>query len=313
MKPTKKKKSALKVLGGFCRGAFSARRLRGARRAQRRQKSVERVRDDAQLKLYGELLPGGFLHYGYFEDTTIEPREISLADLERAQLRYANEMLESIGPDDGPILDVGCGMGGLSRLLLERGLQPVALSPDAHQIAHIQETYPDIETLQMRFEDLPADGHAARYDVVLTAESLQYLKMDVALPLIQRVLKPGGRWLACDYFRNGDEESVAETWESFAQRLETHGFEVCQKRDITPNVLPTLRYLHLWGAEIAQPILNFCVGKIRRKAPGLHHLLEESLETLDGRVKHHLTLVDPQRFAENYQYLLLEIRVKSEV
>ena len=304
--------SVINLTGGLCRRAFSARNLRGARRVARQQKFVARVRDDAQLKLYGELLPGGFLHYGYFEDAQVAPREISLADVERAQLLYAEQMIGGIAPADGPVLDVGCGQGGLTRLLSERGVETVALSPDQHQIAHIRAQQPTVETLEMRFEDLPGECHAARYGVVLTAESLQYLEMEVALPLIKRVLRPGGRWIACDYFRVGNQTSESETWDSFAARLKNHGFEVCSKRDITPHVLPTLAYLHLWGAEIAQPILRFGVGKIKRKAPALHHLLREALETLDGRVEHHLDLVDPQTFAANYQYLLLEIGIKGD-
>ena len=304
------------VASGLLRRALCARNLRGARRASRRQKFVPRVRDDAQLKLYGELLPGSFLHYGYFDDPQIEAREISLADVSRAQLRYAHEVLKPLAPADGsvadgPILDVGCGMGGLCRILLERGLTPVALSLDCHQIAHIQETLPAIETHQMRFEDLDAQTRRARYSALVTAESLQYLEMDVALPLIHQILRPGGRWLACDYFRISDVSSEAETWDGFAARLEAHGFEVHSRRDITPNVLPTLAYLHLWGAEIARPTMRFGAAKIKRKQPGLHHLLRETLETFDERIDHHLDLVDPATFAANFQYLLLEIRVKS--
>lgn len=298
----------MNVAGGLFRRAFRARRLREARRIQRRQKFVARVRDDAQLKLYGELLPGGFLHYGFFDDPQTAPREISLADIARAQLRYAEIVLQTLTEGDSPVLDVGCGMGGLTRLLLERGLEPVALSPDCHQIAHVSATYPDVETLQMRFEDLPADAHAARYGTVITAESLQYLELDIALPLLQKVLRAGGRWIVCDYFRTGEIASESETWESFAARLQKHGFEVCFKRDITPHVLPTLAYLHLWGAEIAQPIVRFGVGKVKRKQPGLHHLLKETLELFDGRIEHHLDLVNPATFAANYRYLLLEIK-----
>ena len=45
---------------------------------QRNRKKVERVRDDAQLKLYSQILKGDFLHYGYFDDPTIKPEDISL-------------------------------------------------------------------------------------------------------------------------------------------------------------------------------------------------------------------------------------------
>ena len=298
------------VVGGLFKRALRARNLRAARRAWRRQKFVPRVRDDAQLKLYGELLPGGFLHYGYFDDPQTAPREISLNDIARAQLRYANVVTAGIEAEDGPILDVGCGLGGLARLLVERGLETVALSPDQHQIAHVQATLPEVKTLQMRFEDLDGDEHAGRYGTLITAESLQYLEMEIALPLIQKVLKPGGRWIACDYFRVGEKASESETWDGFAARLKEHGFEVCFRRDITPHVLPTLAYLHLWGAEIAGPILRFGVGKIERKQPGLHRLLRETLAMLDGRIEHHLDLVDPATFAANYQYVLLEMRIK---
>ena len=306
------KTSGRAITGGLLKRALSIRNLRSARRASRRQSFVPRVRDDAQLKLYGELLAGDFLHYGYFDDPHTPAREISLGDVARAQLRYANEVLCGIKASDGPILDVGCGMGGLSRLLSERGLEVTALSPDAHQIAHIQENLPAVETLQMRFEDLDTDAHAGRYGTIITAESLQYLEMNVALPIIRKILKPGGRWIACDYFRTGEKASESETWDGFAARLANHGFENCARRDITPHVLPTLAYLHLWGAEIARPIMRFGIAKIKRKQPGLHHLLHETLAMFDERIDHHLDLVDPETFAANFQYLLLEMRVKSE-
>ena len=313
--------SATQVAGGLFKRALSVRRLRGARRLYRGQKAVSRARSDDQLKLYGELLPGGFLHYGFFDDVQMSPREISLNDIARAQLRYAEIVLERIengvnASGGGPVLDVGCGLGGMVGLMLKRGLQPVALSPDGHQIARIKSSFPGVETVEARFEDLPLAEHRARYGTVLTAESLQYLDMDEALPLIAKILQPGGRWVACDYFRKGERDnksrSKSESWESFAARLEAHGLEVCDRRDITAHILPTLAYLHLWGNEIARPVLNFSVGKIQRKSPGLHHLLEESLQMIEGSVERHLGLVDPAQFAANYCYLLLEIAVKTD-
>ena len=35
---------------------------------------------DAQLKLYSQILPGDFLHYGFFEDPNIQAEKISLED-----------------------------------------------------------------------------------------------------------------------------------------------------------------------------------------------------------------------------------------
>ncbi len=311
------KLSATQLFGGLFRRALSARRLRGARRLYRGQKTVKRARDDDQLKLYGELLPGGFLHYGFFDDTSTSPREISLNDISRAQQRYADIVMERIENGGGPVLDVGCGLGGMVRLLLERDLQPVALSPDKHQIARIKNHFPNVETLETRFEDLATAAHSARYGTVLTAESLQYLDMEKALPIMATILKSSGRWVACDYFRKGERDnssrSKSETWESFVALLEQHGMKVSSQRDITAHVLPTLAYLHLWGNEIGRPVINFSIGKIRRKAPALHHLLEETLTLMQNGVNRNLDLVDPKKFAANYRYLLLEISVIPEL
>ena len=45
---------------------------------QRNRKNIARVRDDAQLKLYSQILKGDFLHYGYFDNPEIKPEDISL-------------------------------------------------------------------------------------------------------------------------------------------------------------------------------------------------------------------------------------------
>lgn len=77
------------------------------------RKKVERVRDDAQLKLYSQILEGDFLHYGYFDNPEIKPEDISLNQIYKAQLRYAQLLLEKLDPNANQVLDIGCGMGGL--------------------------------------------------------------------------------------------------------------------------------------------------------------------------------------------------------
>ena len=37
----------------------------------RHRNNGHKAADDAQLKLYGQILPGGFLNYGYHEDTSL--------------------------------------------------------------------------------------------------------------------------------------------------------------------------------------------------------------------------------------------------
>jgi 2-polyprenyl-3-methyl-5-hydroxy-6-metoxy-1,4-benzoquinol methylase len=161
---------------------------------RRRPQSSGRTRDDEQLKLFADLLPGDFLHYGYFDDPTRPPQDISFSALTRAQMRYAELVLEQIDAALAPapgatVLDVGCGMGGMCGLLLNRGMTPVALTPNDTQASYVRAKYPSVEVLHCKFEDMPAAdaSQTHRFDAVITAESLQYLKLPRALPKLKQV------------------------------------------------------------------------------------------------------------------------------
>ena len=111
---------------------------------QKNRKLQKRTRNDAQLKLYSEILTGDFLHYGFFNNPDTKPEDISLSDMEKAQYDYANLFLDNVTDKESPILDVGCGMGGLSNLLQKEKMKPVALTPDINQINYIKRKYPQI-------------------------------------------------------------------------------------------------------------------------------------------------------------------------
>ena len=60
----------------------------------RRNGSSNKAADDAQLKLYSQILPGGFLNYGYHEDTSLAPEKMSLEAIQRAQTRYGERLVD---------------------------------------------------------------------------------------------------------------------------------------------------------------------------------------------------------------------------
>ena len=269
-------------------------------------KRSERTYDDPQLKLYSEILPGDFLHYGYFDDLTIQPQDISLNSVYRAQLRYAELILEKIADRESPVLDVGCGMGGLVKLMLDRGLHPVALLPEKNQIDYIRTKYPLAPLIQSKFEDIPLQDHLNRYGTIITSESLQYLYLDASLPLMEKLLKPGGRWIACDYFRVGRQrEKSGHFWDDFERRILTSGWRFVQQHDITPNVLPTIAYVHMWGDGFARPVLNFAFEKLKTKHPGAHYVLANAIDGLNESLERNLDTVNPETFAANKKYMLL--------
>ena len=280
-----------------------------AARLHRHRRAHRRAPDDAALDFYSRILPDDFLHYGYFDDLTTRPEDMPFAEIGRAQIRYANMLLQLVVDSSHPVLDVGCGMGGLCRMLRERGFEPVALTPDRTQVAHIAATQPDVPVIKSKFEAICAAEHEGRYGTVITSESMQYLKLDQALPLLARVLRPGGRWIVSDYFRHQPEgDRSCHLWTEFYQRVIDAGWRIEHQRDITANVLPTLAFVHMWFSRLGVPAMRLGCSRLRRRQPGLHHLMSVMLDVLEAVADDNLKRVDPQWFAAHRCYMLMVLQ-----
>jgi MPBQ/MSBQ methyltransferase len=275
----------------------------------RHRKANRRAFDDSRLAFYSRVLPSDFLHYGYFDDVTQTPEDLSLASFAGAQNRYAELLIDLAGNPADPVLDVGCGMGGLSRLLKARGFEPVALTPDRLQVASVNKMLPGTTVIRTKFEKLDPEQHLARYGTVFTAESLQYLKLDQSLPILEKILKPGGCWVACDYFlTQPTQDKTCHHWETFKSRVEEAGWKIVYHRDVTANVLPTLAFLHMLATRFAMPLKDFMTKRLERKQPGIHHILDGMLGKLDGLAWDNIGLIDPAQFARDRQYVLLKLQ-----
>ena len=292
--------------GSFLGRALSPKQLVHAAKLQMNRKSHRHTYDDAQLALYAQMLPSDFLHYGYFDDVDRKPEDITLSDVTRAQNRYAELVLELAGDPSAPALDVGCGMGGLTKMLKARGYTPTALTPDRLQVSHVKATVPDVEVIRCKFEDLRTEDHPHKFGTVITAESLQYLKLDKALPVMDAVLKPGGKWVACDYFHaRPSEDRSCHNWDEFVAKLTESGWRIAYQRDITPHMLPTLGYIHMWATRFGIPLMQFAFLRLRRKQPGFHHLFEGVLGMLQKLADENIKIIDPKEFAATKRYMLL--------
>ena len=231
--------------------------------------------------------------------------------LYEAQEQYGQNIVDLIRDTESEILDIGCGMGGLLRLMNKQGLKAIALTPDKNQVHHISQTYPN-QILGIRFEDMDVAANKGRFGTVITSESLQYLDQDVSLPMIHTSLNPQGRWIACDYFRTGDAaEKSGHQWESFVEKLNKYGLKITSQRDITPHILPTIGYVNMWATQIGLPIKDFALGKLKVKAPGIHYALEGSLPLIEQKIDKNIKTIDPVEFASKKKYMLLVIEKVS--
>lgn len=274
----------------------------------RRRNGNHKAADDAQLKLYSQILPGGFLNYGYHEDTSLSPEKMSLDAIQRAQTRYGERLVDLVGEATGPVLDAGCGMGGLVQLLLQRGFAPTALTPNRAQIRHMRTAFPAVPLIEGRLEEIPLDTFQNRFQTVITSESFQYMDLRSTPGIIDKILRPAGRWILCDYFRIGPTPRPSgHAWSDFTSELDRQGWRIVSAEDITPNVLPTIAYVSMWGQRLAVPLAGFVSDRLERKHPAVHFLFQDLLADLHKYMREHLDMSDPVIFARGKKYMQLVI------
>ncbi len=275
-------------------------------RAQRKRNGAKAA-DDAQLALYAQILPGGFLNYGYSDDPGIPPEQLSLAMVQQAQVRYAERLLEQVPGNACDILDAGCGMGGLVGLMVRRGLRPTALTPNRIQARHVREVYPQVPVQEVRLEDLPDSQSSGRFDVIVTSESFQYMRLEDSLRVFQRVLRPGGYWILADYFRHlaATDRRSGHIWTDFMAAIAHQGWRIRHSEDITAHTLPTMGWIHMWGQRVGMPVEQYLVSRLERKRPVLHYLLQDVLSGVRSRLMDEMSVVDPVVFAREKKYMLL--------
>lgn len=274
----------------------------------RRPKIRGKSADDAQLKLYGQLLPSGFLNYGYSDDPTRPPEKMCLHDIEQAQLRYATRLADLVVDREQRILDAGCGMGGLTGLLLQRGLHPTALTPNRTQIKNVRTVYPTVPLIEGKLEQIPLPEYRHAFGTVITSESFQYVNLAQGLAVLEQILRPGGRWILCDYFRGTTStHHSGHRWEEFTAALEKNGWRITQQEDITAHVLPTIAFVHMWAKRVGLPVAQFATERLERKRPALHYILQDVIGKAREQIQGQLDIVDPIVFAREKKYLTLVI------
>jgi SAM-dependent methyltransferase len=117
--------------------------------------------------------------------------EVAAATYERGRPPYPPEALDWLLPPGARrVLDLGAGTGKLTRLLVARGLDAVAVEPLEGMRAELSRVLPGTEVLAGSAEDIPLpDGTA---DAVLAAQAWHWVSPERAAPEVARVLRPGG-------------------------------------------------------------------------------------------------------------------------
>jgi len=264
---------------------------------------------DLELYLYSKILTNDMLHYGYFEDINVKPECISLQLLEYAQIRYAQNIIEQIKDDKNLILDVGCGMGGLAKMMLDKGLSVEVLTPNKNQIEHISVKYPQLKRYHCKFEHIVTDN---KYGTIINSESLQYITLDDAFAHVGKLLMPGGRWIIVDYFRTNETgiNKSGHLLSAFYQKCQTNNWRIVFEQDITKNVVPTIAFVNMYADRFLQPLKHFAFEKLRFKKAWLFYLVRGMREKIDAKIQKERASIDPVMFLNEKKYVLFVLERK---
>lgn len=133
---------------------------------------------------------------------------------------FVHEMVRWGGLNDLPpgtqVLDVGCGIGGSSRILArEYGFSVTGITISPGQVRRAQELTPGEVDVQFAVEDALALSYPdASFDVVWSIEAGPHMPDKVAYAReMLRVLKPGGILVVADWNQRDDRQQPLNFWE----------------------------------------------------------------------------------------------------
>lgn len=111
---------------------------------------------------------------------------------ERSRPSYPAEAVDWLLPSNArTVLDLGAGTGKLTRELVARGLETIAVDPSPKMLAQLTSISPQVRALEGTGESIPLPD--ASVDAVIAAQAWHWMDPDAAALEVARVLTPGGR------------------------------------------------------------------------------------------------------------------------
>lgn len=270
---------------------------------------------DHVLKLYAETIRSPYLHYGFWENPeAVNPEELSLADITTAQERYIEHLASFIPEDVRTILDVGCGIGGNARYLMNQGYEVEALSPDGYQETAIKKEFNGtLPFYRTKFEKFTP---SKSYDLILESESPCYIKINEGFKQARESLRDGGYLLAADYFIHFRDDSRSPHLRSshrldrYINGAENAGFEILKEYDQTDNTMPTLMAAQVFVERFIQPTVEYALHSFYRKRLKLLALVKRLYGRKVEKKMRQLELIDAQEFKKYRRYMIFLFRKK---
>ena len=265
--------------------------------------------DSLALDLFfcSEILKLSSLHYGLWAYPSAEA--LTLDNLRAAQARYTEALYGLIPRGTRSVLDVGCGLGDVSRGLSARGHRVTAISPDKNHGRYLKRLDADVRFVQARYQTFES---SERYDLVLMSESQNYFQPEECFAQTARHLASPGYLLVSGMFRKPNSAPFPDfvnVVDDFIAHGSRSGFELVEDVDITQRVLPTLKLVHGAIESYVNPTVEllrrFALGSSPLKLKALSLLFHKQLEELSSIHRFLLSKTDPTVFEQKACYRML--------
>jgi len=275
----------------------------------------KKIHTDLALLYFSEFLKTKYLHFGYWD----EGEALTRKNLQAAQERFIEKMMEFIPEGVHTILDVGSGVGGNALKLRERGFIVEGLSPDPYQEKLFKEnTHHEIPFHLSPFEEFESDNK--KFDLVMMSESVQYIPLRPGLQKSREVLKDGGFLLAADIFKTGDAPEVRShrriqphLLEEYLHAAADYGFQLARQECISAQTLPTLVFASLVYDDYIKPAAKATLLLLQMRRPWLYSLLKMFYRPKGMSIEGLLEAVplNPEVFSKYMTYMIFLFRKRD--
>ena len=194
------------------------------------------------------------LHYGYWTGDL----EVKIGNLHKAQENYADFLFSQIPESVETILDVGCGLGQTAKKLIDIGYRVDCVSPTPFLNEQVRSLLGNkSQIFECFYEEMETEK---RYDLVLFAESFQYIALEKALKQTVKFLSNEGYLLICDVFKMEAKGKRmvggGHKLKKFYQWIAPFPFELITEADITEKTAPNLDLLDDAVRNVVAPALD---------------------------------------------------------
>jgi SAM-dependent methyltransferase len=217
----------------------------------------------------------------FSDQHTAQARSFGAASVqyERGRPTYPEDAVDWLLPVGAhKVLDLGAGTGKLTRRLVARGLDVVAVEPSDGMREQFTRALPNVSALAGSAERIPLTDDAV--DAVLVAQAWHWVDVEHAVPEVARVLSPGGRLGLVWNIRDEREDWVAQLGRIMHQGIEQ------DMRSTSPRIGPPFGPVERFDVEWTYHLKPTDLLDLAASRSYVITLPATERQALDAKVRH---------------------------